>query len=161
MGFSFSIHLISLNRQPGVHNVFRTALHLGVQRAVSQGDQGSCLKETLGRLSFQVDSMPRGGKRDRTWEVQAEAWMSGRKVSKEKKLFRCMAETNCVPTQKWGERLWRSECRLSVGKDFAFHPCKGTTTSVGRCQRLREGRARSEFENFKFRLQYRDLIGIR
>lgn len=75
--------------------------------------------------------------------------MSGRKVSKEKKSFGCKAEANCVPMQKWGERLWRLECRLSVGKDFAFRPCKETTPSVGRWQHLREGRARSEFENFK------------
>lgn len=87
--------------------------------------------------------------------------MSGRKVSKEKKSFGCKAEANRVPMQKWGERLWRLECRLSVGKDFEFHPCKETTLFVGRRERLREGRARSEFENFKFGLQYRDLIGIR
>lgn len=35
---------------------------------------------------------------DIAWGVQQEDWMSGRKVSRKKRSFRCEAKTYCAPT---------------------------------------------------------------
>lgn len=56
--------------------MFRTCLHSTefrrTESGVSQGDPGPYLEKTLGRLSFQLDTMPRGGTSAITQGVQAE-----------------------------------------------------------------------------------------
>lgn len=90
--------------------------------------------------------------------------MSGRKVSKGKKLMRCEAGTCCVPTVRNGKTgfgAWNVGCLLVRQSGCTVQPCKGDPPTLpqglGR-QFLRDGR---QGQNLKFGLRYRDLTGIR
>lgn len=76
--------------------VFRTVFGW-IERGVPKGPR-TPPKETLGRLSFRGGAVPRGSKK--------EGRMSGRKVSREKRLFRCEAKTYRAPTLRSLEEIF-------------------------------------------------------